>query len=284
MKKGYADTPEGQIHFVTEGEGEPLLLLHQSPRSSRTYEKIIPLLAKDYRVIAMDTLGCGNSDPLPANVGIRIEDLAQNVIHFLDALNLQKCNIFGVHTGATIGAEVAAGWPTRVDGLILFGFPMIEPGAERESILSDRPAISARSVKLAGDGSHLLSQWTTSFASVVQMWWDTGSPPMSNLTPDLLHFVSQRMLDLAQAKDSTLAIFTAVYGYESDIRLPLIQARTLHIEGTSSIEAAYCRRSDRVKELIPNCKLTTFERADSNAPDWRATDVTETIVNFLRQD
>ena len=41
MKRGYADTPEGQIHFRTDGAGEPVLLLHQSPRSSRMYVKLI---------------------------------------------------------------------------------------------------------------------------------------------------------------------------------------------------------------------------------------------------
>ncbi len=57
MKRAYADIPGAQVHYVTEGSDEPLILLHESPRSWRTYTRLIPLLAKTHRVIAMDTLG-----------------------------------------------------------------------------------------------------------------------------------------------------------------------------------------------------------------------------------
>ena len=53
MKRGYADTPHGQIHYMTMGEGEPLLLLHQTG-SSRQYWKLMPLLAGSYRTFAPD--------------------------------------------------------------------------------------------------------------------------------------------------------------------------------------------------------------------------------------
>ena len=118
MKRGYADTLEGQIHYTVDGTGEPLLLLHQTG-SSRTFYKLIPLLSKEYRVFAPDNLGEGNSDRLPPNFEIR--DMARSYIHFMDALDIEKTHIFGFHTGNKIGTELSAGWPSRVDGLILCG-------------------------------------------------------------------------------------------------------------------------------------------------------------------
>ena len=85
MKRGYADTQEGQIYYMTEGEGEPLILLHATG-SSRQFKRLVPLLAKEYRVIAPDNLGEGNSDPIPPNV--KIVDLARSYIHFMDALGI----------------------------------------------------------------------------------------------------------------------------------------------------------------------------------------------------
>ena len=118
MKRGYADTPEGQMHYTVEGSGEPLLLLHQTG-SSRNLLKMLPPLSKEYRVFAIDNLGEGNSDPLPPNVEIR--DMARSYVHFMDALGLEKAHVFGIHTGNKVGTELGAGWPSRVDGLILCG-------------------------------------------------------------------------------------------------------------------------------------------------------------------
>ena len=95
MKRGYVDTADGQIHYVTEGSGNPLLLLHMSPRSWTLYRRMIPLLSSIRRVIAMDTLGFGNSDPIPSNYR-EISDYAQNVAHFLDALGIEKTDIWGM--------------------------------------------------------------------------------------------------------------------------------------------------------------------------------------------
>jgi len=72
MKRAFIDTPEGQIHFRTEGRGEPVLLLHKASLSSEEYKEMIPILAKNYRVIAIDVLGCGDSDQPPFEPSSRI--------------------------------------------------------------------------------------------------------------------------------------------------------------------------------------------------------------------
>src|SRR5579862_94804 len=101
MQRGYADTPEGQIHYFTEGSGKPLLLLHMTPRSSTMYRRLIPTLARTRRVIAMDTLGFGNSDPAPACYK-QIGDYARNVVHFLDAMGIERADVLGTFTGSLI--------------------------------------------------------------------------------------------------------------------------------------------------------------------------------------
>src|SRR5512136_2086419 len=132
MKRGYADTPQGQIHYMTIGKGEPLLLLHQTG-SSRQYWKLMPLLAEVYRVFAPDNLGSGNSDPIPPNV--QIADLARSMIHFMDFLGIEKAHIFGFHTGNKIATEMAAAWPSRVDRLILCG--------QTHSIMAEHEALNS---------------------------------------------------------------------------------------------------------------------------------------------
>jgi len=87
-EKGLCRYPEGQIHYRAEGSGKSLLLLHKASLSSDEYTELLPLLSKNHRTIAVDALGCGESDqPLfvPA-----IEDYARNIIHFMDALKIAK--------------------------------------------------------------------------------------------------------------------------------------------------------------------------------------------------
>jgi len=61
VRRAFLDTPEGQIHYRTAGAGRPVLLLHQTPRSSDEYRDVIPILARELRVVAMDTIGYGDS-------------------------------------------------------------------------------------------------------------------------------------------------------------------------------------------------------------------------------
>jgi pimeloyl-ACP methyl ester carboxylesterase len=84
MKRGYIETPEGQVHYRTEGNGEPLLLLHKAGLSSDEFTEMLPFLGKKYRVVAMDVLGYGNTNmPVPEP---DFNDYVNNILHFLDAM------------------------------------------------------------------------------------------------------------------------------------------------------------------------------------------------------
>ena len=63
VRKGYVDSPMGQIHYRTCGEGTPLLMLHMTPQSSLQFQNTFPLLINaGFQVIAPDTPGYGMSD------------------------------------------------------------------------------------------------------------------------------------------------------------------------------------------------------------------------------
>ena len=129
MRRAFADTPGGQIHYRTAGSGRPVLLLHQTPRSSDEYRDVIPLLARDFRAIAMDTIGYGDSYRPAWTCGI--EDYAAGARDLLDALGVARAAVVGHHTGAVIAMELAAAWPERVERLVLSASPYID-AAERE--------------------------------------------------------------------------------------------------------------------------------------------------------
>ena len=111
MKRAYADIPDGQIHYRTEGSGEPIILLHMVCSSSDEYTRVIPFLSKTYHPIAMDFLGYGESDK--PKFEYQIADHARTVGSFMDSLGIEKASVVGHHSGATVGAEFAVAFQNQ---------------------------------------------------------------------------------------------------------------------------------------------------------------------------
>lgn len=282
MQRAYADTALGQVHYVTEGDGQPLVLLHQAPLSAQTYHKLIPELSTRFRVIAVDTPGCGNSDPPREDAAIG--DLSGAVVQLLDTLHLDRAHVFGLHTGASIGADMAATWPARVDRLILMGFPLVEDQDERDTLLKGLEAHSAQLATTLGDGSHLPKIWGEATMAIMKHWWFTGAEPTQEVPSTLLDFMARYAVDVQLARKSIWAIYRAVFTYEAAEKLPLIQAPTLHIEAGSPFEAEFCRRSDRLGQLVSHLAITTLDVGDANAAEFASAQLADVITTFLETE
>jgi pimeloyl-ACP methyl ester carboxylesterase len=149
----YVDTKLGQLHIATAGQGYPLILLHQTPRSWDEFRELIPFLATKHRVIAMDMYGFGQSVKFPKPHSI--EKYASGVIALADAMNLPTFNILGHHTGALVAFLVAADNPERVKDLILSAPPFTD--VEYREKHKNGEGVDDASI--AEDGSHLTSNW-----------------------------------------------------------------------------------------------------------------------------
>jgi pimeloyl-ACP methyl ester carboxylesterase len=90
-----------KVAYVEEGSGEPLVLLHGCPFHSYEWRDVIPILAEQYRVIAPDLLGLGDTPvSLADDYGLRCD--AEMVCDLLDALGLESAHFVGHdHGGAT---------------------------------------------------------------------------------------------------------------------------------------------------------------------------------------
>ncbi len=124
VTRAFLDTPAGQLHYRTAGRGTPVLLLHQTPRSSDEYRDVLPLLAGEFRAIALDTVGFGDSYR-PAGP-YTIEGFARGALDLLDGLGIARAAVVGHHTGAVIAAELAAAHPDRVERLVLSNSPYVD--------------------------------------------------------------------------------------------------------------------------------------------------------------
>lgn len=97
-----------------------ILLLHGFPSSSRMYETLMPLLARDYRLLAPDYPGFGHSSaPQPDAFEYTFDHLADVTLHFIDALNLPRYTLVMQDYGGPVGFRVALSRPERVEALVV---------------------------------------------------------------------------------------------------------------------------------------------------------------------
>lgn len=121
MLKGKVIHLDGyRLHYIEEGRGKPLLLVHGLGSYHYTWRHNIKALAAHYHVFAVDLKGFGYSDK-PKGPGYSIDHHAQSVRDFMDALGLQKAHYLGSSMGGEIGMRLCLESPRLIDKLILVG-------------------------------------------------------------------------------------------------------------------------------------------------------------------
>lgn len=115
----YLDLESGaRVHYVDEGQGPPLLLMHGNPASAFLYRHLIGDLMSDFRVIAFDYPGFGKS-LAHDRYGYSAMEQAETALEFFDSLDLQNAVIMMQDWGGPIGFHIVQQRSNRVRGLII---------------------------------------------------------------------------------------------------------------------------------------------------------------------
>ena len=254
IKRALVETPNGMMHYRYCGAGEPLLMMHQTADSSREFTRAMPLLGERYSVIALDTLGYGDSDPVPGRW--EMGDFADSVAAFLDVISVPRCRVVGNHTGAGIAVELAARDPERVSALIAIGLTLWD-AADRERIRD----LLFQSIEVKADGSHLLEYWERAHYA-----YDPA-----------LEVVQRGFVDYMKAADYQSA-YHAVFTYDMAPRLPLVQCPTLVMTGEHD---GLDQHTKPAAALIPNGQALTIPGAHLHLADSHTERFVEIIFDFF---
>src|SRR5271170_1463439 len=98
----YFDLDGRRYHYVDEGSGPVLLMVHGNPTWSFAWRNLIKALSPRYRVLAIDHIGCGRSDK-PPNYPYRLAQHVDNLQRFGTSLDLREITLFGHDWGGAIG-------------------------------------------------------------------------------------------------------------------------------------------------------------------------------------
>lgn len=108
-----------RYHYLDEGQGEPLLLVHGNPTWSFYWRELIRSLRGKYRLIVPDHLGCGLSDK-PKDYEYRLAKHVDNLRRLIDHLRLDHLTLLAHDWGGAIGLGAAVAEPSRFDRFVLF--------------------------------------------------------------------------------------------------------------------------------------------------------------------
>jgi pimeloyl-ACP methyl ester carboxylesterase len=135
----FAEVGGYRLHYVEAGKGTPVILIPGSFSTYRTWNPILPILAKSFRVLAMDYLGTGDSDKPRSGFRYSIGEQADLIAKFIRTLRLRRVHLVGASYGGAIVFNLAARHPdvcakiVSIEGGIVR--PKFLPGAPMEKWL-----------------------------------------------------------------------------------------------------------------------------------------------------
>ncbi len=108
-----------RYHYVDEGSGPLLLMVHGNPTWSFAWRRLIRNLSMEFRVVAVDHIGCGLSDK-PQNYQYTLQQHIDNLVEFITQLELHEITLCAHDWGGAIGMGAAAVLPDRFQRIVLF--------------------------------------------------------------------------------------------------------------------------------------------------------------------
>ena len=204
---GYVDGRE--VHYRRAGQGPPLVLLHPAPGSSFALEPLIERLASERTVIAIDTPGAGESAalglPAPA-----CADYSNALDETLGWMGLDRVDLYGSHTGATLALDFAYRYPRRVNRLILNALGVYTPDERADLVANYTPSLEPQ-----WDGSHLVRTWAVRRDMLLFWPWYRRTPEARRVadmpSADGLH---DKVLDMLRAGPLYWQLYRASFEYD----------------------------------------------------------------------
>lgn len=123
LKHDYILTNGVRLHYVAQGEGPLMLMLHGFPEFWYSWRYQIPEFAKDYQVVAFDLRGYNDSDKPQEKAAYGMRELIKDVKGVIEGLGYDRCILVGHDWGGAIAWSFAYTYPDMVDKLIVMNLP-----------------------------------------------------------------------------------------------------------------------------------------------------------------
>ena len=272
IDRAFVRIREGLVHYHHAGESTqdgplPLYMMHASPGSSKSLVSLISMLGGTRRVIAGDTLGYGDSAPPEPEVP-DLAYYADSVVRVMDALELDKVDVYGSHTGANIGIELVIARPDRIRKLVFDGVALFGKDFSEDLLANYAPEITPDA-----DGGHFV--WAWNYLRDMSMFF-----PHYRRDPE--HYLGRPVRSPQEITNSAVEVlkalphyykgYRAVFRHPTHDRLPLITVPTFCMAHEADPLHMYV---EEAASLVPNSTQLVLPRSSG------ATEKAEAILAFL---
>lgn len=272
--RDYVDTARGRVHLRLSGPAQsPLIALHSAPGSSAPLTPLLAGLGKNRRVIAPDFIGNGDSDKVDAPVDIAT--LARDVLSVANALDLERFDLWGTHTGALIALEAAIIAPERVGRVILEAPPLLPPAFTADLLANYFPPLQP-------DGWGLYLQHAWNMRRDMFLFWPwyraerAAARPLD--VPDA-GFLHDWTIGLLASGSTYHRSYRAAFEYDTRSRLPLLARPALVCAGPADMLADGLKAA---QSLLAHDAVVTSTPATVWYPGQGAGAVDATIAMYER--
>ncbi len=118
FRSHFLNLGENNLHYVDEGEGQPILMLHGNPTWSFYYRNLIQTFSPKFRTVVPDHMGCGMSDK-PQDYDYSLETHIQNAYKLIKFLDLKKIILVVHDWGGAIGFGLVTRYPELFDRIVI---------------------------------------------------------------------------------------------------------------------------------------------------------------------
>ena len=248
------------------GEGYPLvLIMGLTGNVDNWHPDMVDILSRELQVLAFDNRGAGRT-VTPDEGEFTIELFADDTVALIEAMAIEKTNIFGVSMGGMIAQELALKYPEKVNNLVL---GCTNCGGER-SVLPSQEVLQTLMDRSGGDEAIFERMLNLTFPA-----------DYLEANPDLVEIARERFMRAPCTDANAVRQFTACLGHNTYDRLPEIKASTLVMTGTDDMLVPP-ENSRIIAEHIPGAKLVEYEGAGHLFSVQYCEAVTRDLIEFLR--
>ncbi len=268
------------VHYVEVGEGDPLFLVPGAFSTYRDWNRLIPLLSKTYRVLALDYLGVGDSDKPTSGFNYTIEEQADLIVKIAERLQIPKFHLAGVSYGGVIALNLSTRYPEKVNRVVCIEGGVIKPERlphQYKKAILGVPLIGHFIISAIRSG--LFDRITARV--VMGKVWETLSEEERK---EILEIISHNNKTASQGSWSRIArTFKNSKEFVEEVKS--LKTPVLYLYGKSS---GFRKMTEMNVELfnkhLPHIEIISFEDGIHNLELQKPREVAERMLEFFNRD